>query len=549
MANATFSKVSGLRPRRNAFDLSYSSLGTAYFMRLIPVYLEEVVPHDTFKIGCEMIIRFQPLVAPILHEINATVHYFFVPYRLLTGWTRNTSGIKVPIFDWEAFITGGTTGGNTTPLPRWIHTAAANTIGSLWDYMGFPIIPSAQGPTLPDVNPVIFPQWAYNLIYAEYYVDQNLTTISTNNTGNMIQPDWNNNFPVFRAFKKDYFTSALPWQQRGSIPALPLRGVNEVGYYSSDLKDFYSQVTAYNPPTTLNLNVNLPAPMATPQVGRLAANMANAATFNISDLRLSTQLQKWLERNSRAGSRYTEFLKSHFGVAPTDARLDRPEYIGGIKSPIIISEVLQTSKSEANAPQANMAGHGLNASSTYVGSYHAQEFGLIMGLLSVMPKASYHQGIRRQWLRYSRFDYYFPEFAHLSEQGIYRAELYWEGHHLQDATSTRFSGLTYDSQIFGFTGRYDEMRTAFDTVVSEMRDIPGTPNLSLWHMGRRFSSMPLLNNEFIGHLNQVTSTQLPEFFRPFAIQDRRPIIFHIGTKVTAIRPLPVTAEPGLLDHF
>ena len=208
-------------------------------------------------------------------------------------------------------------------------------------------------------------------------------------------------------------------------------------------------------------------------------NLSSATTFNVADLRLAFQIQKFLERNARAGARYTEFLRSHFGVSPRDERLQRPEYIGGSKAPVIISEVLQTGSSDATSPQGNMSGHGIAVNSQFCGKYRASEFGVIIGMLSVMPRTMYQTGHDRQWLRRTKYDFYFPEFANLSEQAILNAEVYCSAN---DAT---------DKSIFGYQGRYDEMRTKRNQVCGQMRDV-----FDYWHLGRQFTTTPGLNSSF-----------------------------------------------------
>ena len=203
-------------------------------------------------------------------------------------------------------------------------------------------------------------------------------------------------------------------------------------------------------------------------------DLSSASTFNVADLRLAFQIQKWMERNARAGARYTESLRAHFGVSPRDDRLQRPEYIGGSKSPVIVSEVLQTSSSDATSPQGNMAGHGVSVASTFCGKYRATEHGLIMGIMSIMPRTMYQQGMDRQWLRRSRYDFYFPEFANLSEQAILNCELY--------ATAVEAT----NKAIFGYQGRYDEMRTKRNMVCGQMRS-----TFDYWHLGRIFQVSPL----------------------------------------------------------
>lgn len=558
-----FRHVGKLRPRRSRFDLTHSKLGTCYLGELIPVMCQEVIPGDTFKIGCECIIRMQPMVAPILHEVNATVHYFFVPYRLLDFHYRvRTTGVKVPLFDWEAFITGGLSGNVALPLPRWSPTADDFKSGSLWDHFGFPMYNTVQSITGYDALPHAFPYAAYALVWFEYYRDSDLQSglghdsIPSSypfespawNKGSPLVPGYNNfvrpGMPMWRNWEKDYFTSARSSPQRGQAPALPLRGNIPVGLYSTVdqpvgvFLQAHGYVSPGGTPGWQPAQVTANVPNDNGYMGNFVGAGNLAATFNVADLRLAFQIQKFLERNMRAGSRYVDFLRAHFGVSPSDARLDRPEYIGGHRSPVVVSEVLQTSKSETNAPQGNMSGHGLNASSSYVGSYNVAEYGLILGLLSVMPKPLYQQGINRQWLRYSRFDFYSPEFAHLSEQGIYRSELYWQG---AVTTGTPMTGLTPDSQIFGFQGRWDEFRVAHSMAVSEMRQVAGRPNLAFWHLGRNFSVPPTLSSQFL----RMDGTQ---FQRVFAVTDRPNLIYHVNNLVTAVRPLPPISDPGLADH-
>lgn len=492
-----FESVRSLRPGRSVFNLSYEKLFTCDMGELIPVMCDEAVPGDVFEIGNQAMIRFQPMVAPMMHEVNAYVHYYFVPYRLL--WS-----------DWEDFVTGGRLGTDASVLPRW--NPANTAVGSLWDYLGFPtgIVPT-------DALPLDFVRSGYNFIYNEYYRDQNL----------IAEIPLTNEAIKLRAWEKDYFTSALPWQQRGTAPALPISGTSSAVWTTVNITDpggtqvsprVSSSLVGENrfgyTPGTANNNL----------LGALNSNTVDlgaATTFNVSDLRLAFQIQKWLERNARAGARYTEFLKAHFGVAPRDDRLDRPEYIGGTKSPIIVSEVLKTS-TDGTSPQGTMAGHGIGVSNSYVGKYHVQEFGLIMGIMSIMPKAVYSQGIDRQWLRRTKYDFYSPEFANLSEQAIERAELY--------ATAVGADNRT----IFGYQGRYDEMRVKRNMYCGDMRE-----SFNYWHLGRIFGSAPLLNASFIECVPDK---------RVFAVTTQDEIIVNFGNSIKAIRPLPSIAEPGLIDH-
>ena len=489
-----YEHVGGLHPGRSVFDLSYEKKLTCDMAQLIPIMCDEVVPGDFFQIGNQAVVRFQPLVAPILHEINMYVHYFFVPYRIL--WD-----------DWEDFISGGIDGQFSDPVPEWEPTDT--TVGSLWDYFGFPTGVDPAG-----AYPLDFPRRAYNLVYNEYYRDETLQTevVLTNET------------ILNRAWEKDYFTSSLPWQQRGTAPALPISGTTKALWQSSDINSPFVESTNVGVNSGKFVVNSLFAGSLLTALNLNTVDLSTASTFDIADLRLAFQIQKWMERNARAGARYTEFLRSHFGVSPRDERLQRPEYIGGSKSPCIISEVLQTSSTDATSAQGNLAGHGITVSDAYCGKYHAKEFGLIIGIMSVMPRSAYSQGIDRQWLRKTKYDFYFPEFANLSEQAIINAEI----------CATGVSSHNLD--IFGYSGRYDEMRTKNSMIVSQMR---GT--FDYWHMGRQFDplSPPVLNADFIECVPRKDI---------FAVPSEPGLIINFGNVIKAFRPLPYMAVPGLIDH-
>ena len=567
MASKVFKRVGGLNPGYSAFDLSYEKKLSCDMGQLIPVMCDEVVPGDRFKIGNEVVVRMQPMVAPVLHEINCYVHYFFVPYRLL--WK-----------DWEKFITGGKDGKFEAKLPTWETLTEGRgsygfaSKGSLWDYFGFPFNVRPTG----RYSPSLFPLSAYLFIFNEYYRDQNLqdpyvydfsdndqVDISANpQLGGLqtwmakpgwrlsgylgVDPDQNFDYVLLRNWEKDYFTSSLPWQQRGTAPALPLTGVmrlksNDPNYDYTGIQ-WYDNNIIVTPPRAVNAgNTMLNNSPAADSIlafrngaleDKFYINLNEGISFNISDLRLAFQIQKWLERNARCGVRYTEFLKAHFGVHPRDERLDRPEYIGGSKSPIIISEVLQTSGTDKvnqgtqATPQGNLAGHGITADRTFCGSYHAKEYGLIMGIMSIMPRSAYSQGIDRQWLRRTKYDFYFREFANLSEQAIEQVELY----------ATNGENPNQNGRIFGYQGRYDEMRVKRNMVVADMRN-----TFEYWHLGRKFSTTPYLNESFIECRGNSSTMK-----RIFASTNDQGFLVNFGNIIKAIRPMPIRSEPGFIDH-
>lgn len=495
-----FNRTGSLRPPMSMFDLSYEKKFTCDMGQLIPVMCDEVVPGDFFKIGNQSIIRFQPLVAPLLHEVNQYVHYFFVPYRIL--WD-----------DWEDFISGGVDGDDVSVLPTWNPTVT--TEGSLWDYLGFPtnIVPNGA-------LPIDFPRRAYNLVYNEYYRDETLIPEEALTQETILNRCW----------EKDYFTSSLPWQQRGTAPALPISGTTSAVWAASVFANDAGAASSVNVRNNIADNHFI---STTPQVrtnmqsafNNNTVDLSTASTFDIADLRLAFQIQKWLERNARAGSRYTTFLQAHFSVSPRDERLQRPEYIGGTKAPVIFSEVLQTSSTDATTPQGNLAGHGIAVSNSFAGKYHTKEFGLIIGIMSVMPRTAYQQGIDRQWLRRTKYDFYFPEFSNLSEQAIENAEIC-----AKDADATHNTG------IFGYQGRYDEMRIKRNMVCSELRT-----TYDYWHLSRQFNpaTPPTLNANFLKCVPRKDVLAVPS---------EPAMIVSFGNLIKAFRPMPLSAEPGLVDH-
>ena len=416
--------------------------------------------------------------------------------------------------DWEDFISGGADGQFADPIPEWEPTDT--TEGSLWDFFGFPIGVDPDG-----AYPLDFPRRAYNLVYNEYYRDENLQT----------EVALNNETILNRGWEKDYLTSALPWQQRGTAPALPISGISHAIWKSSDvqvattgstLKYQARTVSPFDPVFTAPASGDVSFLLGV--LNKNNVDLSSASTFDIADLRLAFQIQKWMERNARAGVRYTEFLRAHFGVAPRDERLQRPEYIGGSKAPCIISEVLQTSSTDATSAQGNLAGHGITVSDAYCGKYHAQEFGLIIGIMSIMPRSAYSQGIDKQWLRKTKYDYFFPEFANLSEQAILNAEICATG------------DTNHNNDIFGYQGRYDEMRTKNSQIVSGMRT-----TFDYWHLGRQFDtgSPPVLNEDFIKCVPRKDI---------FAVPSEPGLIVNFANIIKAFRPLPYMAVPGLIDH-
>lgn len=548
----SFTKVRGLKPPKSVFNLSYEKKFDFDMGQLIPVTCEEMVPGDLFKFGNEIVIRFQPLFAPILQEVNVYVHYFFVPTRLL--WS-----------DWEEFITGGEDGPTSDlsgpMLPR-LQTGSytsAEVCGpfSLYDYFGFPIIKDSNNNysypgagTSPSsglgyyFRPLAFPWMAYNLIWNEFYRDETLQDEVPLTQPSVLNRNW----------AKDYFTSALENQQRGVAPALPISGILPVTFDDGSLvpvvaalsdlpADYYRQLYSDTDLSTGSATGTIKARnnVAADDEYRVFAdmegagvNLAGAATIDVADLRLIYQVEKWMERNMRCGVRYTEFLHAHYGVSPRDDRLQRPEYLGGSKSPIIVSEVVQSSESsQQTTPTGRLYGKAITADRNYIGSYHAKEFGYLVGIMSVMPKPTYQQGVDRQWLRKSRWDFFSPEFSHLSEQEVTTEEVF-----AFPGTNTDTTGRIDNAYKFGYQARYNEMRANRSKVCGSLRD-----TLDYWHLGRKFDTVPQLNSDFI-----TCDPTRDDLKRIFQVQNVPGMICNFANIITAIRPIPKFGEPGLVDH-
>ena len=548
---SVFSSVLGNKVGRSVFDLSHVKRFTCDMGQLIPVYFDECVPGDTRKIGMQCVTRFQPLVAPILDSVDLTVHYFFVPTRLLMDkeedWNTFLTGgkdgrdesVSLPLYSWDVGFDGNHYASNFNP-PNFPFSNSKFLKYSLWDYFGLPVVNTDMnagfGAVIVNNSVNGFCQRAYNLVWNEFYRDENVVD----------KVPLTNATVLYRAWKKDYFTSALPWQQRGIAPALPLSGTVPVSFDSQfSLSD--PSIHQGNNDSLIYTNnqgvlgyLDLTTGSSVDKIsgyldGGLSgsADLSNAATFDVSTLRQCVQIQRWLELNSRGGVRYTEFLRSHFGISPKDEVLGRPQYIGGTKSSIVISEVLQTSRTEETtetqkgSPLGRLAGHGLGASSDYICTYTSKEFGYIIGIASWMPKPSYQQGVNRIFSRKTKFDFYFPEFAHLSEQAVTNGEVF-------------ATGTAKDKEIFGYQGAYNEMRYTPSFNCADMRDI-----FSYWHLGRIFNNAPKLNAGFL-----TTNPAYDGGIRKdiFASKNEPGLLVQFANIVKAVRPLPVYGTPGFIDH-
>lgn len=496
-----FNTVKVNRPKRNFFDLSHDVKLSCNAGHLIPTMWMDCVPGDRVKIGCNALIRLAPLLAPMMHRVDVTMHYWFVPYRLL--WPN-----------WERFITGVLENGQSDPTPpalpfmQFQYTGYAD-VDPLNDYLGIP--PTGAN----TINVSAFPHAAFQRIWHEWYRDQNLID------ADKIQLlDGDNGAQTAdliamrrRSWQHDYFTAALPFAQKGAAVDLPLGEFNDVHVY----RDAAAGATELQAAVGTNVTV---LHEATPDLtGELYANTSELieTATTINDLRRAMKLQEWLELAARAGSRYVEQTTAMFGVRPQDARLQRPEYITGTKSPVVISEVLNTTGTETR-PQGDMAGHGVSVNSGGYGSYQCYEHGIIMGIMSIMPQPAYQQGMSRLLTRDDRYDFYWPQFAHIGEQEVANREIY-------AAHST-------PAGTFGYVPRYSEHKYMPNRVSGDFRT-----SLDFWTWARQFSADVNLNQAFV---------ECNPDYRPFAVTDPDVDHFwcHVLHDIKASRPMPKFGTPS-----
>ncbi|QXP44199.1 MAG: major capsid protein [Arizlama microvirus] len=455
--------------KRSKFSLSNYKLFSCDMGELVPIGLTEVLPGDTIQHATSALVRCSPLLSPIMHPVTVRIHHWYVPHRLI--WD-----------DFEDFITGGPDGFNASVFPTITLNATTAAVGTLADYLGVPT-------GLASLTVSALPFRAYNLIYNEWYRDQDLMPAA--NVRTLSGADTVTSTTLRRpAWEKDYFTSARPWEQKGPAITIPLGtqapvlgiGTQNTAPGSIPANTFFqgNNVALSGTGAALwdNLGQNQAYLKTTAGTNRpeIFADLTNASAVTVNVLREALALQRYEEARARYGSRYVEYLR-YLNVRSSDARLDRPEYLGGGKQTIQFSEVLQTA--QGTSPVGEMRGHGIGAMRSNRYRRFFEEHGYIISMMSIRPKTIYVQGLPRTWNRRTKEDFWQRELQHIGQQEILNKELY--------------AAHTTPDGIFGFQDRYDEYRRQESSVGGEFR----TTTLDYWHMARIFASNPALNASFV----------------------------------------------------
>lgn len=536
---------SGVNHPKTFFKIKEQVTADCNIGHVTPLYADFAMPGDVWHLYQNIFIRTQPMLAPLLTALNAKVRAWFVPLRLMDDNTELIiTGSKNGKFDKDVVIPS---------FKKMFDDASNYSVDkfSILDYMLSMPVGNYQYVKDEESQPAQYWLKAVARIWFDWYRDENLSEYADFDD---FWDTWKTSpgkiTPFFANWKKDYFTSALPFQQKGIRPSFdfaainPLTGTSVFPVSSGQLSisapalidlytaQPYTEHKLKSNGTNVTVNPAFSAdtgndPMlltgTVEQAGEVDLSSVGGS-FTTTDLRLMTQLQRVMERLARCGSRYTEYLQSNFGVSPADETLQRAQYIGGYTQPIITQEVLQTGTGDT--PTGTLRGKGISLSNNKMPSFLVKEFGVIIVTVEVMPKANYTQGIRRKYTYKNRYDFPNPSFQNLSEQEIRNGELYIDFTEDEDHTNDK---------TFGFTEMYNELRTGQDRLAGNMRS-----TLSYWTLARYFADRPVLSENFVQAQDDFTA--------PFAVTDEPPLIVEMGNVNGVYRNLQKFGTPGYADH-
>lgn len=514
-----FSQIPRADIQRSSFNRSHGYKTTLDSGYLVPFFVDEVLPGDTFNLKATLFGRLATPVVPFMDNMYLETFFFFVPNRLV--WDN-----------WQKFNGEQKNPGDSTDFLIPTLEAGKHEVGSIADYFGIP-----TGVSLDKINALPFR--AYNLIYNEWFRDENLQDSLEVPTGD--GPDPINKYNLVRRGKRhDYFTSCLPWPQKGPGVELPLGSTANLngtlsvpgGSYTLNVNTNGNSLSHYPNWTwqngsSVNPTITVPTNPIDMSKSGVTVDLSSATAITINSLRQAFQLQKLYERDARGGTRYTEILRAHFGVISPDARLQRPEYLGGSSTRININPVQQTSATDTTSPQGNLAAYGVLGDKVngFIKSF--VEHGYIIGLVNVRADLTYQQGLNRMWSRQTRFDYYWPALAHLGEQAVLNKEIYAQG-------------TSKDNEVFGYQERWAEYRYFPSQITGKFRSTYAQ-SLDVWHLAQEFAELPKLNSEFI--------VDNPPIARVLAVQNEPQILLDCYFSLSCVRPMPIYSVPGLVDHF